>query len=98
MSVIMSRILLPAALAALLLGNPALSVAEEPASGEAEQPLPGELIIPDEMGGDKGQEEKKQCMTVCAEWGEECMLINKGAGGMERKCRRTCQQFAEECF
>ena len=92
----MSRILLSAGLIALLLGAAGASAGEQDAGG-AEQPLPGELIIPEEMTGDQG-EEKKQCMTVCARWGEECILINKGAGGMERKCRRTCQQFAEECF
>ncbi|MNC97843.1 hypothetical protein D3C83_156320 [compost metagenome] len=59
--------------------------------------MPGELILPEEMVPDSGSE-KKQCMTVCSNWGEECMLVNKGAGGMERKCRRTCKQFAEECL
>ncbi|HEY7839974.1 MAG TPA: hypothetical protein VIC61_00275 [Gammaproteobacteria bacterium] len=92
----MSRILFSAGLAALLACPPGLA-ADPPPSGEAREPLPGELVIPEEMGRDPGTE-KTQCMTVCARWGEECILINKGAGGMERKCRRTCQQFAEECF
>lgn len=62
-----------------------------------EEPLPGELIIPG--AAPTGDEEKeKKCMTVCGRWGEECILVNKGAGGMERKCRRTCKQFTEECF
>ena len=62
-----------------------------------EEPLPGELLLPESVQPVQDGREK-QCMTVCARWGEDCMLINKGAGGMERKCRRTCQQFAEECF
>jgi hypothetical protein len=94
----MSRILSSATLAALLLLLPGLGAAGQQESGEAEQPLPGELVLPEEMRGDDSGEEKKQCMTVCARWGEECILVNRGAGGMERKCRRTCQQFAEECF
>jgi hypothetical protein len=93
----MSRVLFSAGLAALLACPPGLLAADEAQPGEAHEPLPGELVIPEEMRGDPGVE-KKQCMTVCARWGEECILINKGAGGMERKCRRTCQQFAEECF
>ncbi|MGH8245177.1 MAG: hypothetical protein ACREUU_01955 [Gammaproteobacteria bacterium] len=69
--------------------------ADTPASEEETEPLPGSLLLPDEAPKDGG---KKQCMTVCARWGEECMLVNKGRGGLERKCRRTCKQFAEECF
>ena len=93
----MSRILLSAGLAALLACAPGLFAADEQKTEAAAQPQPGELVIPEEMTADPGAE-KKQCMTVCARWGEECILVNKGAGGMERKCRRTCQQFAEECF
>jgi len=94
----MSRTLLSAALAALLACAAGPSVADEPkAAEETMQPQAGELIIPDDMTRDTGAE-KKQCMTVCARWGDECVLVNKGAGGMERKCRRTCQQFGEECF
>lgn len=74
-----------------------LLVVDTTRSGEPEEPLPGSLLLP--QGSEPGKDpEKKQCMTVCARWGEECMLINKGAGGMERRCRRTCKQFAEECF
>ena len=64
---------------------------------ETKEALPAgtTYILPDTPGHDhKGE----KCMTVCARWGEDCLLINKGAGGMERKCRRTCKQFAEECF
>ena len=63
---------------------------------ETQEALPnGAYILPESPGPEnKGQ----KCMTVCARWGEYCLLINKGAGGMERKCRRTCKQFAEECF
>lgn len=62
---------------------------------ETKDALPGTFILPEAPGQDtKGE----KCMTVCARWGEDCLLINKGVGGMERKCRRTCKQFAEECF
>ena len=64
---------------------------------ETKEALPnGTYILPESPGQDSKGE--KKCMTVCARWGEDCLLINKGAGGMERKCRRTCKQFAEECF
>lgn len=63
---------------------------------ESKDALPaGTYILPEAPGQDNKGE---KCMTVCARWGEDCLLINKGAGGMERKCRRTCKQFAEECF
>ncbi len=59
-------------------------------------PPSGTIILPDSLVN-KPDEEKK-CMTVCARWGEDCTYINRGAGGMTRSCRRTCQQFTEECF
>lgn len=62
---------------------------------EIQQAVPGSFLLPEAPGQDSKRE---KCMTVCARWGEDCMLINKGVGGMERKCRRTCKQFAEECF
>ena len=62
-----------------------------------DEPQPGELVLP--QGASKADDsDKKKCMTVCARWGEECTLINQGAGGLQRRCRRTCQQFSEECF
>lgn len=64
-------------------------------------PLPGQLIVPgsQQPSQDQNQDKKgKQCMTTCAQWGEECMLVNQGAGGMQRRCRRVCKQFTEECF
>ena len=68
-----------------------------PETAESKDALPaaGTYILPEAPG--PGTEGKK-CMTVCARWGEDCLLINKGAGGMQRKCRRTCKQFSEECF
>jgi hypothetical protein len=41
---------------------------------------------------------EKQCMVVCARWGEDCTYNDRGIGGTTRDCRRTCQQFSEECF
>ena len=37
----------------------------------------------------------KKCLTVCQNWGEDCM-INPRTGS--RKCRRVCKEFGEECF
>lgn len=62
---------------------------------ETRDAMQGTFILPETASQDAKRE---KCMTVCARWGEDCLLINRGAGGMERKCRRTCKQFAEECF
>ena len=64
------------------------------------QPLPGQLIVPGSPQQGQGDNSKKgkQCMTTCAQWGEECMLVNQGAGGMQRRCRHVCKKFTEECF
>lgn len=56
------------------------------------QPEPGELVIP---GQEENQGEEKRCLTVCKNWGEDC-IINPRTGA--RKCRRTCKEFGEECF
>ena len=56
----------------------------------------GTLILPDSLAPINNEE--KKCMTVCARWGEDCAYINRGVGGTTRSCRRTCQQFTEECF
>ena len=61
-------------------------------------PLDGELLLPE--GYNKTAEEKK-CITVCSQWGEDCILnINPSAtgAGTSRKCRRVCKSFAEACF
>jgi len=84
----------------LSLGAPAvagvvLTQSADDRSGER-APRPGTLIIPGKEKREKQAEEK--CMTVCARWGEECVYVNRGAGGTTRKCRRTCKQFTEECF
>lgn len=55
------------------------------------KPLDGELQLPD----DYNQAEEKKCMTICAKWGEDC-IINPRTGS--RKCRRVCKSFTEECF
>ncbi len=59
-------------------------------------PPSGTLVLPADTAGEETTE--KKCMTVCASWGEECTYINRGAGGTTRSCRRTCQQYTEECF
>ncbi|MGY8814944.1 MAG: hypothetical protein ACKVHQ_09540, partial [Gammaproteobacteria bacterium] len=63
---------------------------------EESTPQSGTLLLPESLIPDN--KEEKKCMTVCAQWGEDCTFINRGAGGMTRNCRRTCQQFSEECF
>jgi hypothetical protein len=62
---------------------------------QSPEALPGSYILPEAPGSERKPD---KCMTVCARWGEECIIVNKGPGGMQRKCRRTCKQFAEECF
>ena len=58
-------------------------------------PLPGTLVLPEHTTRD---DTEKKCMTVCARWGEECTYINRGTAGTTRSCRRTCQQYTQECF
>ena len=55
------------------------------------QPIDGELLLPEDY--DRGTQ--KKCVTVCKEWGENC-IINPATGS--RKCRRVCQSFTEECY
>ena len=68
---------------------------------ETKEALPnGTYVLPESPAPDnKGQ----RCITVCAQWGEECILITQGhdgraTGGMRKRCRHTCKQLAEECF
>ncbi len=58
----------------------------------------GTLVLPAALGKDRQDKAKKQCMTVCGRWGEECIFINRGTGGTTKKCRRACKNFVEECF
>ena len=70
-------------------------------SGQAnKQPLPGQLVVPGSPQQGQGDKNKKgkQCVTVCAQWGQECILVNQGAGGLQRRCRHVCKQFTEECY
>ena len=64
---------------------------------DPDKSVPGRLILPSDSSEKKGEEEKK-CMTVCAQWGEECNYINRGSAGTTRSCRRMCKQYTEECF
>jgi len=57
---------------------------------------PAGSAIPDAASQSNAKE--KKCMTVCARWGEDCTYTDRGIGGTSRSCRRTCQQFTEECF
>ncbi|MCH8021979.1 hypothetical protein IH785_19330 [candidate division KSB1 bacterium] len=61
---------------------------EEPESGARS----GELVIP---GAKENEGKEKQCVTVCDEWGKNC-VINPRTG--TRKCRRMCKSFGKECF
>ncbi len=38
---------------------------------------------------------EKKCITVCDEWGKDC-IINPKTG--QRKCRRMCKSFGQECL
>ena len=61
-------------------------------------PLDGELLLPE---GYNNTTEEKKCITVCSQWGEDCILnINPSAtgAGTSRKCRRVCKSFAEACY
>ena len=55
------------------------------------RPDDGELVLP----RDYQKSDEKKCMTVCEQWGEDC-IINPATGS--RKCRRVCKSFTEECF
>jgi hypothetical protein len=59
-------------------------------------PAPGNQLFPGT--NERNEREGKNCMTVCARWGEECTYTDRGKSGTTRDCRRTCQQFTEECF
>ena len=61
-------------------------------------PLDGELLLPE---GYNNTAKEKKCITVCSQWGEDCILnINPSAtgAGTSRKCRRVCKSFAEACY
>ena len=76
-----------------------LLLAENGAQGsDTPDPMPGTLLLPDDAQEPDKKDGEKKCMTVCARWGEECQYINRGTGGLSKKCRRTCKQFTEECF
>ncbi len=40
----------------------------------------------------------EQCMTVCSNWGQECVMLNSGSDRAIRRCVRTCKSFSEECL
>jgi hypothetical protein len=63
---------------------------------EVNPPASGTLLLPADNTTDNDAE--KKCMTVCSSWGEECTYVNRGSGGTTRSCRRTCQQYTQECF
>ena len=69
---------------------------ESPPPGE-DAPPQDRLLLPNSLQPLE-QQEGRNCMTVCAAWGEDCTYINRGIGGTTRICRRVCQQFTEECF
>ncbi len=83
--------LLVATLTLLALSVMSPVYAEEKTDDMNAKPLDGELLLPDDY--DKSTE--KKCMTVCDQWGEDC-IINPKTGS--RKCRRVCKSFTEECF
>jgi hypothetical protein len=64
----------------------------ENGSSTVVQPSSGDLVIP---GASEDKAKKKKCVTVCDEWGRDC-IINPRTG--QRKCRRMCKSFGEECI
>jgi len=66
---------------------------EETGALKLQEPESGTLVVP---GSETkpGEQKEKKCMTVCKQWGEDC-IIDARQG---RKCRRTCKDFGEECF
>ena len=40
----------------------------------------------------------RRCMTICSNWGEECVMIRPASDVVTKKCVRTCKSFAKECF
>lgn len=64
----------------------------ESESSLAVQPSAGDLVIP---GASEDQDKEKKCVTVCDEWGRDC-IINPKTG--QRKCRRMCKSFGQECI
>ncbi len=75
----------------VLVSAPVFSEESEKSDQTSIKPLDGELLLPD----DYNKAEDKKCMTVCDQWGEDC-IINPRTGS--RKCRRVCKSFTEECF
>ena len=73
----------------LSISMPAYS--EETTTDTSVKPQDGEIVLPD----DYNKSEDKKCLTVCEQWGEDC-IINPKTGS--RKCRRVCKSFTEECF
>ena len=77
--------------------NPALLIlAREYDNGENEaKPEITNLQLPAPIGENRAN---RRCMTVCSEWGEECVMENAGSDFVTSKCMRTCTSFAEECL
>lgn len=63
-------------------------------SSKESTPKPGTLVLPNGFQQKEEPKSEKKCMTVCSRWGETCVFDDKRG----RKCRRTCKEFAEECF
>ena len=69
------------------------SVSEEISEKDI-QILDGDLVLPDDQNKNA---EDMQCITICEQWGEDC-IINPSRNSGARKCRRVCKAFAETCF
>ena len=64
----------------------------ESESNSDAQSRAGDLVIP---GASEDNGKEKKCVTVCDEWGRDC-IINPRTG--QRKCRRMCKSFGQECL
>ena len=69
------------------------SVSEEISEKDI-QILDGDLVLPDDQNKNA---EDMQCITICEQWGEDC-IINPSRNSGARKCGRVCKAFAETCF
>lgn len=69
------------------------SKSDEDETNKSIEPKSGTLLLPSSTKNINTKDTKK-CMTVCSRFGQDCIIDpNRG-----RQCRRTCKEFAKECF
>ena len=68
---------------------------DEGTDDKSVKPQDGEILLPDDYNKSDEKSDEKKCVTVCDQWGQDC-IVNPKTGS--RKCRRVCKSFTEECF